>query len=208
MIYLSSKNFRVFFGILWLLLIYPVSLFLPHATTVENGIIENIQLFVLLATALFFIFYFFLINRNKICILASSFFILLFGREISFGRVFFEIGQKDGEPVYIALQEIPAYPLIYAIIIILCLTILYGLVRWVRWRNLLFSTPFPIGEFFLISILLDISILCDKYLYKQHQFEELAELGLYILLSLTSLYYAFRLPSSINNQSNSLPENK
>lgn len=208
MIYLSSKNFRVFFGILWLLLIYPISLFLPHAATMENGIIENIQLFILLATALFFIFYFFLINRNKILILLSSLFLLLFGREISFGRVFFEIGQKDGEPVYIALQDIPAYPLIYAIIIILCLTTLYGLVRWVKWRSLLFSIPFPIGEFFLISILSDIAILCDKYLYNQHQFEELAELGLYILLSLTSLYYAFRLPSSINSQSNSLPENK
>lgn len=208
MIYLPSKNFRVFLGILWLLLIYPASLFLPHSATMENGIIENLQLFVLLASALFFIFCFLFIYKNKIFILASSFFILIFGREISWGRIFFEIGQKDGEPVYISLRDIPLYPLIYTTIAILCLITLYGLIRWVPWRKCLYKIPFPIGEFFLISILSDIAILCDKYLYQQHQLEELAELGLYILISLTSIYYTFKLANLTENSINSLPENK
>ena len=195
----QQKNFfyKIFLraGILILILTVPLSFILLVSISFENGIIENFQVIVLIFAGIYNLN----LIRQSIDIEMEYFhvwfavlmFFMAF-RELSWGRVFYQIDMEDSGPVFIAMSnyqwKIEAYVIIIAVILFLIYFLLMKLplMRLIQCR-------LPILIFILMSVAMIFSYIGDHGLIegKLHGqiIEEFGELAFYILMPALSIHY-------------------
>lgn len=177
-----------------LLCAYPLASVLPVTAGWENGAIENIQALVLCFCALI-CFYANSKKTNSLCLPAGMTFLLMFLRELSWGRVLLTPTRiTDMGPVFPAMKDIPFHSLINFGIGVLIVLTLYQLYKRfsLSWFT---SITFPLFPLVLILISILLQHIGEHHLAQllsnpQGQvMEELAELAIYFELAHLSFYY-------------------
>jgi hypothetical protein len=173
-----------------------MSYFLPKTISWENGFLENLQVVILLAGFLLSFNFYKKSYHNKIhyiWVTVCGFFLLLIGRELSWGRVFFQTRMTENGPKFIPMSQVPHHMLINAFIGILIVVIVIGLIKTVPWRIIFTKAPVPKTYFCLIFIGVIFSLIGDHGVifsgYKGETIEELGELSFYFLMDMLTLYY-------------------
>ena len=184
------------FGIAWLLCIIPLSWILPPQISWENGILENSQVMILFV-GVFMSFYFYIetisTQTKKLWVSLGAFFVMLSGRELSWGRVFFQTKLTSSGPELIAMNQVPYSNIIQGIILLFILGVVSALIYNIPW-NVIVQIPLPLMYITLgLSSFLLSTIAEHNWLFSHEQgqaIEELAELLAYFLIVKTVQYYA------------------
>ncbi|WP_110953200.1 hypothetical protein [Anaerosinus massiliensis] len=182
-------------GVVGFFAILPLAKVLPMQWGWENGILENAQVGVL-AIGLCMNFYFYkksVARNEKMQYLSiASFFALLIGRELSWGRVFFQTNMTKAGPTFIAMDQIPYHMLIRLGILLFIVGVLLALVYNVRWEKVV-QVAVPVIYIVLIICNIIFSVLGEKgVLLNEVQgqiIEELAELMAYFFMVKIVYYY-------------------
>jgi hypothetical protein len=174
----------------------PLSLILPERIAWENGPIEMTQNMVLLLGVFWNLNTYFRpssVSRNKIWLFLAGFFLLLFGREISWGRVFLlkEITKKG--PVFWSMRSIPHYRFIHGCIGLYMVIDILFLIKSVCWHSVLQCIEQSRRVTLLVILAAVLTLLGDKSLlfhsFVDETVEEFAELFIYVsLLYFSKLY--------------------
>lgn len=177
-----------------LTLCFPLGQLLPISWGWEDGIIENTQAVVLLLEAVL-TFIWGRQSLNKGWYAVSGSFLLMMGRELSWGRVFFPTGLMDDEgPAFIDMADVPYHYLIHLLIFLVIVAVAYGLWKY-RVFHLLIKERVPLTAALIIvmSVVIErISELHGFAGYTKPQaevVEELAELVCYVEFWRCTLYY-------------------
>ena len=174
--------------VVYFLLIVPVAFVMPEHLAWENGPLEILQNIVLFCDVVLCLVLFRKTAGQKfhlIWLSGAGYFLLLLGREMRWGRIFFQTGMDQHGPTFIAMNAIPGHQYIHGGISIYTAAVLVSLIWLVPWKKLFHELPFPkLG--FVILVLSAILAACgDKGLlfhsYLDGNIEELAELLAYML---------------------------
>lgn len=186
----SLETFILFILFIILLALSP---FIPKEYSYENHLFENLEVVVLiigfilsLGKTLFTPLY----DSIKFYIAFSIIFLLMAMRELSWGRVFYPIGVNNtGEEIFIKVQELwyfdILYPLITILVIIALGLLLYfyyqSLIKGINWNIPLVETIFFITLCILSQCIFDRELIIYLTPYNQN-LEEFSELFAYIFL--------------------------
>ena len=182
--------------ILLILAAYPLARILPPYVAWENNIIESLQELLLFIIALlcFSLHTDFLKRQSRAL---GCFFLLLLGRELSWGRVFFPTGVVDDMgPNFISMSQIPGHQFIHAAIFLVMCFILGAIAKSFNWRALL-QVPVPVLTFVILFVATAGQYGAEHHLFagltapQNQTLEELLELFIYMELFHLSLYYGF-----------------
>ena len=208
-------------GLFFLLITCVASFFLPPWVTWENGPVEMLQN-IILAGCVFLCLYYYIQDKNiyrnpnvsdpvscpgqdlspgnplpyRFWLVGMLFFLLLFGREISWGRVFFVDHMTDSGPSLIHRECYCLFSFIRPVVTGTVILLVAGLVKWCPVNCIRFQIPFPLHIFFLICACALIALLGDKGVLNSITetvpsvlMEEFAELTAYFLLLFLVWYY-------------------
>lgn len=187
---------RDYFGIIMLLLVFPLASILPVQAGWENGLIANAQI-VLLAlgflSSMDYGYYYF----GKKAYAFGCLFLLMMARELSWGRVFFPNGKiTEMGPEFISMHNIPGHDVINFFIGLAIFSVALFLYKSVDWKNF-FKIPIPIVTLLIMIIAFFGQILSEKCLFvflshaRNQIAEELFEAIIYFeLLSTIQNYYS------------------
>lgn len=193
----SKESFVVVrFSFIILALDWFISSSLPAEVGWENGIIENAQVVVLAMGVI--------LSRSFACYCkkggfrgVTDIFLLMVGRELSWGRVFLTPTEvTDMGPCFPSMKTLAYWPVVYLCIGLLMLKILYNFYREIDWKFYL-QKPIPLGFLVIIFISVIMHYLGEHNMiygltHGQSQiYEEIAELVIYINLLYLTLYYGF-----------------
>lgn len=182
--------------VVYFLLIVPVAFVMPEPLAWENGLLEILQNIVLFCDVVLCIILFRKTAGKKFHLMwlsGAGYFLLLLGREMSWGRIFFQTGMDQHGPTFIAMNAIPGHQYIHGGISIYTAAVLVSLIWLVPWKKIFHELPFPkLG--FVILVLSAILAACgDKgLLFHSHldgNVEELAELLAYMLQGGFAVWY-------------------
>ena len=124
---------------------------------------------------------------------SHSFFLLLLGREVSWGRIFFPLGISNNGPIIMPMSHFPHHEFINISVTTCMFLLLLGLIFTVPFRQIIFSKIFPASQFMLLTITIILSTIGDHgYLFSNAQseiIEELSEILMYFILFRISCYY-------------------
>lgn len=187
--------------ILYLLILVPLSAYLPVWTSFENNLLENAQVIVLLGGSLMCLNFARKTSNSSthgMWVPSAGIFLILAFRELSWGRVFMIKGYTDiGEPILIASRDMPFRTPIHVAIGIFAVLCLYCLVRHVPWKRILKDIPFPLMQILLIVIGIVLSTWGDHhsifYTMRDQVIEEMAELLMYLALCHIAWYYYLKI---------------
>ena len=174
--------------VVYFLLIVPVAFVMPNYLAWENGLLEMLQNIVLFCNVILCFSFF----RNtagqpfhKLWLAVSGYFLLLFGREISWGRIFFQSGMGEHGPTFISMNSVPGHQYIHGGISIYTAIVLVSLIWLVPWKKIFYEIPVPKLGFAILSVTAVLAACGDKGLlfhsYVDSNIEELAELLSYIM---------------------------
>ena len=113
---------------IYFVLAVPFAAVLPSWVGWENGPIEILQDLVLFVGAIYCITLFCRASgryRHGLWLAASAYFLILLGRELSWGRIFMPIGMTDHGPDFVSMHALPYYKVVYGIIAVAILMTLY-----------------------------------------------------------------------------------
>ncbi|MBQ9244687.1 hypothetical protein IJ182_00300 [bacterium] len=182
-------NFAVIPAIICLLLVVPCTFGLPPQYGYENGILENIQMVILLIAFIFSI----KAKANKKFFIFIALLILLFAlREVNYGRtLFFPIpGQEN---MFYSWKEIKYGYLVNPIVgLYMAGMLIYFIVNklyLVLWQYIS-KIKLPVINFIFLFVGIILSIYADKHTHN-FVFEEMSELLLYSALAGIICLYAF-----------------
>ena len=185
-----------YINIVFTIMIVPMAYILPKTISWENGFLENLQVVVLLVGFLLSFNFYKKSYYNRIhymWINVSGFFLLLVGRELSWGRVFFQTKMTEDGPKFIPMSHVPHHMLIYIFLGIFMAIILVGLIYTVPWRMIFKEIPIPKLYFCLCFIGGIFSLIGDHGVvfsgYRGETVEELGELLFYFLMDMLTIYY-------------------
>jgi hypothetical protein len=174
----------------------PLSFILPEQFAWENGPIEMTQNITLLFGVFWNLCIYFRpspVSRNRVWLLLAGFFLLLFGREISWGRIFFlkEITKKG--PVFWSIKSFPHYRFIHGCIGVYMFMDILFLVKSVCWHSALQCVKQGRRVMVLVILAAVLTLLGDKGLllhsFVDETIEEFSELFIYLsLLYFSKLY--------------------
>jgi hypothetical protein len=173
---------------------YPLARILPPQLAWENNVIESLQALLLLLIALlcFSVPTEFLRRQSRAL---GCFFLLLLGRELSWGRVFFPTGVIDElGPNFISMSNIPGHQFIHAAIFLALCFILRAIVKSFNWTALA-HVPIPVVTFIILLVATAGQLCAERHLFagltlpQNQTLEELLELCIYMELFQLSLYY-------------------
>ena len=102
--------------VVYFLLIVPVAFVMPEHLAWENGPLEILQNIVLFCDVVLCIVLFRKTagqRFHKLWLAVSGYFLLLFGREISWGRIFFQTGMDEHGPTFISMSSVPGHQYIH-----------------------------------------------------------------------------------------------
>ena len=182
-------------GLAALILSVPLSMILPPSIAFENGLIENFQVILLLGASFCSI----RLMCSKIDHSARSFnlfcalmFILLALRELSWGRVFYQIDFDEAGPEFVGMTDYIWRTEAYGFIVLISLAMLILLIKDVPIRRL-WSAPFPFSilAIILIGVILQYAGEHGYLLGKLNgqTLEELNETIIYAMQPILCLYY-------------------
>lgn len=193
-----SVNFVTYFSILFALAIIPLSAALPASISWENGPLEDFQVILLFSGCLLGLYYYKQSQHSrfhKMWLTISGLFLLLTGRELSWGRVFFQTKMTTHGPEFLSMERIPHHMLINILLGCLILSVVSGLIFSIPWSKLLFDIPLPASSFVLLCIGALLSTVGDHgWIFSSAQGETMEELGeilVYSLLLHLTLYYHY-----------------
>lgn len=174
--------------VVYFLLIVPVAFVMPNYLAWENGLLEMLQNLVLFFNVIL-CFSFFRKTAgqrfHKLWLAVSGYFLLLFGREISWGRIFFQIGMDEHGPTFISMSSVPGHQYIHGGISIYTAIVLVSLIWLVPWKKIFHEIPVPKLGFAILIVTAVLAACGDKGLlfhsYVDSNIEELAELLSYIM---------------------------
>jgi hypothetical protein len=115
--------------------------------------------------------------------------LLMIGRELSWGRVFYPIGINpiDG-PYFISMAQLPYGKVVYPVIAIIILSWLFAVIKYRLYAfpcDLYRQSRFPTGEFTLVIFSFVVAYVAEKQLHSATM-EELVECVAYLSLILTA----------------------
>lgn len=181
---------------LYVVLLFPASYSMPGYLAWENGLVEMLQNIVLLGNACIVASFFYNTLGQKVHYLwlaAIGYFLLLLGRELSWGRVFFPVGMDSHGPVFISMHAVPGYEIIHGVIGMYTAIVFFSLMFFMPWKLVLHCIPFPKFLFCLLVVAAVLVMCGDKgiifHSYVDANMEELAELLAYILQGYFAWYY-------------------
>ena len=185
-----------YINIVFTIMIVPMAYILPKTISWENGFLENLQVVVLLVGFLLSFNFYKKSYYNRIhymWINVSGFFLLLAGRELSWGRVFFQTKMTEDGPKFIPMSQVPHHMFINVCISILIAIIVIGLIYTVPWRTIFTKVLVPRTYLCLVFIGAIFAIIGDHdwifHGYRGETVEELGELSVYFLMDMLTLYY-------------------
>lgn len=111
----SASSFWPRAAILYFFVLFPLSFLLPGPFAWENGPIEMGQNMILLTGIIWSIYHYTQethLHRPSYWLFAASFFLLLFGREISWGRIFLLKEMTETGPVFWSMKDLPYHRVI------------------------------------------------------------------------------------------------
>lgn len=173
---------------LYLLLLYPLVHWMPPEIAWENGPIENAQLVPLALGAILSIKTYQQAGNKayrRSWLYIAGAFLLMIGRELSWGRVFFPRGIEEDGPVFYPMSAIPGHTFIHAAIGLFMLLVAFGLVRHFPWKRALGKMPARAILLSIAFVALAFSAEHVPGLFSEDismKLEEFAELGAYFLL--------------------------
>ena len=135
-----------------------LSFVLPIEYSYENHFLENLEVVILflgIVICIGKIRDFILYDSIKFYVASIIIYILMIGRELSWGRVFYPIGMdKNGEQIFVKVHELwygsVVYPLV-AILIVIVIGILLYYIYQSRLKNIYWYIP--LGEFFILVLM-------------------------------------------------------
>ena len=175
-------------------LAYKLAKILPPSLGWENGFLENTQVVVLITGCLLCLSAAPKIIRKQALVIAGIY-LLMIGRELSWGRVFYPTGIiTEMGPEFIAMSQIPYHNLIHLAIGIYCLVLLYALLHSFNWHYF-WAIPLPLATFSLLFITVAGQITAEHLslpglTHPQAQtLEEILELIIYLETLALTWYY-------------------
>lgn len=187
--------------LVYVLILIPLSAYLPAWTSFENNLFENAQVVVLLGGSLMCLCF----ARGTagspthgMWLPSAGAFLILAFRELSWGRVFMIKGYTDiGEPILIASRDMPFRTPIHAAVGIFAVLCLYFLIRYAPWKRIWKEIHFPLTQMLLIIIGIVLSTWGDHhsifYTMRDQVIEEMAELLMYLALCHMAWYYYLKI---------------
>lgn len=174
--------------VLYFLLILPAAYVMPEHLAWENGPLEMLQNIVLFCDVLLCLVLFRKTAGQKFHLMwlsGAGYFFLLLGREMSWGRIFFQTGMDQHGPTFIAMNSVPGHQYIHGGISIYMAVVLVSLIWLVPWKKIFHELPFPTIGFVVLVLSAVLAACGDKGLlfhtYLDSNIEELAELLMYTL---------------------------
>lgn len=115
--------------------------------------------------------------------------LLMVGRELSWGRVFYPLGVDPVTgPFFISVAQLPYGPIVYPVITLIILIWLYSLIKYKLYAipyQLHQQGSFPMGEFLLVIFSFVVANIAEKKLDFEIM-EEIVECVAYLSLVLTA----------------------
>ena len=103
-------------------LLLPLGYVMPPYLAWENGVLEMLQNIVLFGDMCLAAYFFRKTagmggkSIHRLWLAAAGYFLLLLGRELSWGRVFFPTGMDSHGPTFVSMNSIPGHEMIHAAI--------------------------------------------------------------------------------------------
>lgn len=177
------------------ILSYYISSYLPLTWGWENGPLEWSQVVILAVGALLTGCWWQEASSSRQFHHARFFawavplWLLMIGRELSWGRVFFPAGLDPvNGPYFISVAQLPYGKLVYPVIAIIILAWLYAVIKYRLYAfpcDLYRQGRFPTGEFILVIFSFVVAYVAEKHLHNAAM-EELVECAAYLSLMLTA----------------------
>lgn len=162
----------------------------------ENGPLEMAQNVVLFFETCLFLYFYRGAKGSRyqgLWLTTAGLFLILFGRELSWGRVFFFKEMASYGPAFYSLREIPYGFLVNWVVGALMLLTLFGLFRYAPWRDIWKEIPKPWVILAAVILMMVLSTLGDKekilHTVFDQTIEEYAELLMYVLLGIGAYWY-------------------
>lgn len=191
--------------IIYLILMIPLAKILHPGIGMENGLLENLQIPILLAGAVLCA----LLSRRTparrikwFWITLSVAYVLLAARELSWGRVFFPVGQSELGPVFLPMKHIPGHIFIEGGIGLACVAIGIGALTTTPWKKLM-QIPIPVIPLAILAVSVIFSTLGEEKLIlpsalESQTMEELAECLTYLASIKVIAWYGRRLTAALH----------
>ena len=182
MVYINKYMYKTYYILIGLMIfLLPQAFILPIEYSYENHFLENLEVVILflgIVICIGKIRDFILYDSIKFYIASIIIYILMIGRELSWGRVFYPIGiDNNGEQIFIKVQDLWYSPVVYPIIGILTLIALILLgIYFYQSRQQRICWHIPAGEF-LLFIVMSILSQCvfDRGLVQFGDYNQLLE---------------------------------
>lgn len=173
------KTYYMLIGLMVLLL--PQAFILPIEYSYENHFLENLEVVILflgIVICIGKIRDFILYDSIKFYVASIIIYILMIGRELSWGRVFYPIGiDKNGEQIFVKVHELWYGSVVYPMVGILILIVLILLgVYFYQSRRQGICWYIPLGEFlfFIVTSILGQCVF-DRGLVQFGNYNQLLE---------------------------------
>lgn len=172
-----------------------LSRILPVELSFENGLIENLQVIVLIAGAIFSLSLFFQTRDARLKwfqIFCAAAFLLVAFRELSWGRVFFPIAQENFGPVFVDMKDYHFKMQVYFFIAVCGAAMLFILFKFIPVKKFL-QCKFPTKIFAVLIVAIVCQYLGEHGYFLDRTtgqiFEELNELIAYSCFPAICLHY-------------------
>lgn len=180
-------------------LLLPLGYVMPSYLAWENGVLEMLQNIVLFGDMCLAVYFFRKTagtggkSIHRLWLAAAGYFLLLLGRELSWGRVFFPTGMDSHGPTFVSMNSIPGHEMIHAAIGVYTAVVFCSLVACMPWKKILHDIPFPTFLFCILAAAAVLASCGDKGLlfhsYMDANVEELSELLVYLIHGYFAWYY-------------------
>ena len=183
-------------GILTIIFI-ALAFVLPIEYSYENHFLENLEIVILfcgIVVCVNKIRDFILYDSIKFYVASIIIYILMIGRELSWGRVFYPIGMdKNGEQIFVKVHELWYGSVVYPMVGILILIVLILLgVYFYQSRRQGICWYIPLGEFlfFIVTSILD-QFVFDRGLVQFGNYNQLLEESCEIIAYIALICYTY-----------------
>ena len=174
-----------YFTVVMIVVWFPLAKILPPQIGWENGFLENTQI-IILFVGLLNCLYLTQGKLRKIWLSVAGIFLLMIGRELSWGRVFFPTGEVDAcGPKFISMIDVPGHTFIHAFIFYIIVAIAY-----ILFHNTDFSAikriKLPLTSIVICTLSFLVQIVAEHHSIRGYSMpqlqivEELAEMVCYI----------------------------
>lgn len=183
----SASSFWPRAAILYFFVLFPLSFLLPGPFAWENGPIEMGQNMILLTGIIWSIYHYTQethLHRPSYWLFAASFFLLLFGREISWGRIFLLKEMTETGPVFWSMKDLPYHRVIDGAIGLLSAAVIHLFYQSVNVQKILHCLKKNRLMFLLTVLAAILALMGDKgqlfHDFRDETMEELSELFVYL----------------------------